>query len=482
MTLSQAKKQLTAAVDFLTGTVAKQPGRNLFMPGDGRYQPAALRPFLGYDQFAGWLIIVEWFWMVTLAHLGEMPRQDAKLLTPQLLNKLLRAITTSALDIKERETKHDILALLALMRPHLPKPLHRWLHFCATSHDIMETAYALQLNHTVARVFHPQAQKVDTIWRARIRSHAATLQAGRTHLQTALPVTVGAWLAVLHNRFVGAAANTRALSHAVVGKFSGAVGTKASQVALLETTRGEVVLMGMLGLPPAKISTQIAPPESKARFYFELVLLSGVLANLGEDVRILQSSQFGELASASSSSSAMPHKTANPIAAEKLAGMHVTVQAEFGKITGTLVSDLQRDLRSSNVLRSFSAILVYTYEQLITAERLLTSLRVNTTRCRQNFDVSAKLVVAEVMHLYLQRAGYADTHHLVHTVIAPQAAQTDGTLTAQMDSYLAGQNNAALKRIWGDTPAPIKKIIEHPDTYLGQAVAMANKETSNKLH
>lgn len=46
------KKELGKAVDMLQ-EAANQNGRNLQMPGDGRYQPKALKAFFGYDQWAG---------------------------------------------------------------------------------------------------------------------------------------------------------------------------------------------------------------------------------------------------------------------------------------------------------------------------------------------------------------------------------------------------------------------------------------------
>src|SRR3989338_539806 len=117
--------------DLLTGiikselpTVAGQKGRNLFMPGDGRYQPDPLKPFLGYDMWAAFLIIVEWFWLETLATIGIMPAKDIILLTPERLIRLLMRITTTKQDAVERITRHDILALLQLIRQCLPKILH----------------------------------------------------------------------------------------------------------------------------------------------------------------------------------------------------------------------------------------------------------------------------------------------------------------------------------------------------------------------
>jgi len=67
----------------------------------------------------------------------------------------------------------------------------------------------------------------------------------------------------------------------------------------------------------------------------------------------------------------MPHKRANPVVAENNCGMHVDVMAEFMKVMMTLVSDLQRDLRWSCVMRSYSACMTYGYQQLINTESCL---------------------------------------------------------------------------------------------------------------
>lgn len=465
---------------------------NLQMPGDGRYQPEELKPFLGYDNWASWLIIVEWFWMIALGQIGIIPKKDAKLLTGNRLARLISIITTSKQDWEEkRNTKHDILALLKLMRQYMPRALCKWLHFCATSYDIINTAYALQISITFERVFWPMLCETDKIWREKIAEHANTLQAGRTHLQTALPVTVGFWLAQLHSRFTDAAKEALFRSWQVPGKFSGAVGTYASQKVFIKSREAEKVLMEILGLPTARISTQITPPEGTARFYFELVLLSGVMANFGEDVRILQSSQFGELITASSSSSAMPHKTANPIAAENDAGMQVSVISEAMKVVLTLVSNLQRDLRWSNVMRSHSAVMVYCFQQIKTTLRILKSIEVNQQKCRDNFDVAGKLVVAELLHLALQKSGYPDTHGFVNETIVPRAVKSSDNLLVETERYIEdsphnpnGSKTGYIEQLethWKSAKKEVEFYLEHPEKYLGYAREIAIKEAENGL-
>jgi len=480
-TMKKGCKEFYVAIVMLK-EAAREKGKNLQMPGDGRYQPKELKAFLGYDQWAAWLIIVEWFWMKTLAVIGVMPKEDAALLTEERLSALLYAVTTTDQDTKEKYTKHDILALLALMREHLPEQLHRWLHFCGTSYDIINTAYALQLKVLFEEVFMSKLRELDELWRGKIAENASVLQPGRTHLQTALPVTVGFWLANLHNRFVSCSRKAASLAGEIPGKFSGAVGTSASQRALIKSKKGEKVLMEMLGLPVAKISTQITPPEGMARFYHELVLLSGALANLGEDTRILQSSQFGEIISDSSSSSAMSHKKANPIAAENVSGMHVTVIAEFLKVSMTLVSDLQRDLRWSNVMRSYSSIAVYVYQQILTAERLLKSMSVDKDRCMENFNEQGNVVVAELLHLFLQREGLPEAHHFVNKEVMPRTPSGVDLLSTvehfEKDSAFAPISVEMLANL---KSSAVVAYLKSPEKYIGDAIVISKREAKNKL-
>jgi len=491
--IRDGRVSLSKAIEALRDASQFQ-SRNLQMPGEPRYQPEIAKPYLGYDQRAGWLILVEWYWLETLAEIGTMPDKDASLLTEELLSFLLNNITTTVQDAKEKEqgkpwSNHDILALLACMREYLPSVLHRWLHYCATSYDIICTAYALQAKVTFENVLVPELSGLDEIWRSEFSRTADYLQAGRTHLQTALPVTVGFWLAQIHNRFISCSRKAMMLAQEIPGKFSGAVGTSASQRVLIQSREGEKILMEMLGLPVAEISTQIAPPEGMTRYYHELFLLSGALANLGDDTRILQSSQFGEIKSASSTSSAMSHKIANPILAENIAGMHVSVIGEFIKIMLTLESNLQRDLRWSSVMRSYSAVTVFTLQQILTAKRLIKSIKVDIPKCLQNFDVDGKLVVAELLHLFLQSKGVPDAHHLVNKIIVPIAKKSGENLYEAIHNYdPEGEFASDIAMVWGllkkedvKDETTIIHYLELPEEYIGDAVAIARREAENKL-
>ena len=463
--------------------------RDLQMAGHGRYKPLDLQPYLGYDNFAAWLMIVEWAWLKTLAKKQIMPKRDAKYLKSEILYDLIRSITTSDQDLEEAKTRHDIIALTNLMKQHykskkFPPQLHKWLHYCATSYDIISTAYALQYRLTFDRVILPKMRQVDTHWRELIATNVDTLQAGRTHLQTALPITVGFWAAQLHNRYVR---NCRSAAHhanVVEGKFSGACGTSASQVVMMGDINAEECVLNMLGLAIAPISTQIAPPESLQSAYHALVQVSGTLANLGEDGRILQMSAIQELRSSSSTSSAMSHKTSNPIASEQLMGMHRTVVSQFNLLLMNMVSDLQRDLTGSSCMREYSGILVLVYQQLLTAERWLKNLKIDVERCRINLSAEERYLTAEVLHLALGMAGMPDAHHFVNESIIPITRSCGCSLSEAIEMYCNSPTNADksecaefLKKV----PPDIMELLHQPELYIGKSKQIAMQELNNIL-
>lgn len=472
------------AVDMLVKAAYPKSGKpkNLQMPGDPHYQPDELRPYLGYDMRVSWQILVAWFWMVDLAITGVMPKSTARLLTGKLLKTMLVEITTTRVTALERKkTKHDILALLELMRSYMPVQLHRYLHLGLTSYDLISTAYAVQFKQTFLFVFYPKACQVDEQWRTHIRKYAKTLQMARTHLQDALPITAGFWLSGRHSRFVSSMKIARLFAGDMPGKFSGAVGAKAAILTLSGGKDLEAEALKLLELPSPRISTQITPAEPMERFFHELKLISGVLAQLGEDVRHLQASAVGEVISASSTSSTMSHKGANPVAAENVAGMYRSVLAQFVAVMMNQQSDLGRDLRDSNVMRSYGAVLVFIYQQLKTVDRLLKTFKVDEKRCVKNFWLSGKLVTAELLHLSLQRAGYQDAHTFVNKFIVPLARESGNDLATEMDDYVSSVKDEQIREIWHNIPEDVYNILGNSNRYIGQAIKVAKNEAKNVL-
>ena len=104
----------------------------------------------------------------------------------------------------------------------------RWLHWGATTQDIMDTAVVLQIRDGLdlieADLAAARGHLADLA-----RRHRDTPMAGRTHLQHALPITFGykaaVWLSAL-DRHAERLAQLR--PRVLLAQFGGAVGTLAS--------------------------------------------------------------------------------------------------------------------------------------------------------------------------------------------------------------------------------------------------------------
>jgi len=496
MTIKQAREMLAAAIAYLA-VLAEDPRRVLVMHMDHRYeeQQPELVPYLGYDQWAAWLVIVEWFWMVALAIIGVMPEKDARLLTTERLLYVLKHVTTTKQDRleygdKKKGTKgmgHDILALLALMRRYLPKGLWKWLHYTATSYDTISTAYALQLRVVFSLVLWPKMMALDETWRAKINEYLTTRQMFRTHLQPAIPGTVGFYLACAHRQFTDCALELQRAALAMPGKFCGFVGTAASQRAVGIPKKAERTLMSILDLPVAKGSTQIAPIHHTVHFYSDLVAIGGPMMSLCEDLRILHMPELGEVVPSkevdvTSTSSAGAAKEANPIRAENAIGADTIVLSCALRPWLTRGSNFQRDLRWSSVMRTFIEALEYFAQELYSVKRQMSVLAFNEERCLHWVQTFGPASLAELLHNALQREGFAGAHTFVKKELIARVKAGAPNLCVAAELYLqANETDQKFRRAWKGLTRRELHLLKHPTHYMGDAIKDARRETTNGL-
>lgn len=449
------------------------------MPGNPRYQPQSLVPYFGYDNLARYLIMVEWALLEALVDIKVIPKEEASLLTYELKESLISTITTTALDEREKITKHDIRALVQLMQENMPEPLRKWVHYTATSYDIIENARIIAYKRAFREVTLPTL--IDLIENLSFKAgeFASVVQIGRTHGQHALPITAGFWLATLLNRVVDSAQNLIEVENHLEGKFSGAVGANNAQVSLGLEKRAqeyfsmtfEKVVLSKLNLNPSIISTQILQPNPLARFLFGHVLASGDLAQFGRDGRNLQRTEISEVAekfvAKQVGSSTMAHKR-NPISFENTEGMFEIVKAEYLKVLACLVSDHQRDLVGSSVMREFPTIVVLLQHQLERMNRVIPNMVVDKIALEKNFSNSAELIMAESLYLILQLYGYAgDAHELVNRILIPNAQRSGRPLIEELVRLSLNDQN--IEHVLAQIPKEMTDILRNPHKYIGKA-------------
>jgi len=466
--------------------------KNLQLPGNPRYQPKSLQEIFGYDNLYRKAIEVEFAALQTLYDYKFISPEDFLSFTSELRTQIIEEITTTMVDKVEREvTKHDIRALVQLIQARLPEKLRRFVHVPLTSYDVIDTARVLQFKDAFELSLKPALNSLMVDFVKIILANKNQIQIGRTHGQHALPITVGFWLATVLNRLSENVQRLEEAKNNLRGKISGAVGAYNAQDGFgMECF--EYNVLEKLGLKPAKISTQILPPENLTDFLYSCLLVSATLGQFGRDCRNLMRSEIGEVFESFDAhqvgSSTMAHKR-NPINFENLEGMWLRNKSEFGKVMDTLISEHQRDLVGSCISRDFPIIVVNLQQQLDTLNRqkdgisFLQRLRFDKNNLELNFVMNSDYILAEPIYLALQLYGYAgDAHELVNRKLMKGAKENNISLFEQLRKE--AEADEKLMVIFEKIPQEVCLMLSDASKYTGlaeeKAVAIAY-HVNNKI-
>ena len=343
----------------------------------------------------------------------------------------------------------------------------RYVHWGATTQDIMDSALVLQLRAGLAIIDRDIAALRD-ILAGLSRRHRDTPMAGRTHLQQALPVTFGYKTAIWLSMFDRHAERLAQLKPRVlVGQFAGAAGTLASlgdkgfavQQALCEE-------LG-LGVP---VATWHVARDALAETVNFLALVTGSLGKIAFDIMIMASTEFGELyepfVKGRGASSTMPQKR-NPISSELMLAASKAVRQHAGLMLDAMVQDFERATGPWHaewiaIPESF----VLTAGALHQAKFALAGLVVDEQKMAANLGISRGLIVAEAVMMGLApMIGRQDAHDVVYD--ACRLANENGLTLA--DALSADPRvSARIDR------ATIDRLTS-PETYLGLAPDMVDR-------
>jgi 3-carboxy-cis,cis-muconate cycloisomerase len=231
-------------------------------------------------------------------------------------------------------------ALIAALRETVPAEARGFVHWGATSQDIIDTALVLIIADSLRILESRLSGLADTLG-ALANRHRRTVMPGRTRFQPAVPITFGAkvagWLAPLL-RDLRRLAEMR--PRLLVLSLGGAAGTLSSFGG-----RGYEVARALadeLGLGIATAPWHAAR-DNFAELASWLALLTGTFGKIGEDIILLAQSEIGELAlGAVGGSSTMPQKS-NPVGPETLVALARFNAASVGTMMGAMVHAHERD-------------------------------------------------------------------------------------------------------------------------------------------
>ena len=267
---------------------------------------------LGDRVFVNALVEVEIALARAEARAGVIPAQAAEEIGKAVPDR----IDPAALAAGTARSGFPIIALVQELRKQAGAEAAPFVHWGATTQDIMDTACVLQLR-SVMRVLRSRLVEVIRNLVALAEAHRVTVLAGRTHSQQALPITFGlkvaGWIAPLARNM---ARLDEILPRLSVVQFGGAAGTLAALGDKGLRVTKELAAELKLNVPSMPWHTQ---RDGFVEFAGWLSLVTGSLGKMAQDVILMAQSEVSEAGESAESgrggSSTMPQKT-NPITSE----------------------------------------------------------------------------------------------------------------------------------------------------------------------
>ena len=381
-------------------------------------------------------------------------------------------VTAEEVAAEEATTRHDVRALVNVIRSLVPDEAKRYVHLGATSYDIVDTANALRYRECIERAVIPAVAAVVARCIAIAEAEADTPQIGRTHGRHAEPITFGFAVASYISRLGDRIGLLQGASQRLPGKLSGAVGAYNALGLLSADPRGlEKRFLDSLGLERRSTSSQIVEAEGWSDLAHACLTTLGVLANLADDMRHLQRTEIGEVAEAFAAeqvgSSTMPHKR-NPVSFENVKSIWKAMAPRIVTTYMDQISEHQRDLTNSASQRFLGEILAATAYAARRMAGSLEGIRVDRDRLKANLALTRGAIVAEPLYVLLAKYGHPDAHEAVRklTLEAERTGRTlmeVATVDADVRSYLATL-----------TPEE-RRVVDQPEEYRGLAADVARE-------
>jgi 3-carboxy-cis,cis-muconate cycloisomerase len=426
----------------------------------------AMRGLFGDEPFLARCVEVEAALARAQGRLGIIPVEAGEAITRAANGR--RALDLVRLK-KETETVGYPILPLVRQLAEWAGDYGRYIHWGATTQDIMDTAVVLQIRAGLGLIEEDLTA---------IRGHLAELarryrdtpMAGRTHLQHALPVTFGykaaVWLSALDRH----ADRLRELRPRVLFvQFGGAAGTLASLGNDEESLETRAALAGELALRDPSITWHVTR-DGIAETVQVLALLLGSLGKVALDVMLMSATEFGEAAepfvAGRGSSSTMPQKR-NPISCELILAAAKVLRQQAGLVLDALVTDFERATGPWHVeWVALPEAFGYAAGALCQARFMLGGLIVDAGRMAKNLAMTHGLIVAEAVMMGLApHTGRNEAHDLVYDACRV-AIETDRPL---LDVLLE------TPAVAGPLGAEKLRALTDPANYLGAAPAMVDQ-------
>jgi adenylosuccinate lyase len=362
----------------------------------------------------------------------------------------------------ESEISHDMMAMVKAIAEVCGES-GRWVHYGATSNDILDTATGLQLSQALGLI----DEKLRLLLGVLLKRSAETkslICIGRTHGQHGVPTTYGLRFAIWASevgRHIERLGQLR--PRVVVGQMTGAVGTQAALGP--KAMEVQATMMDELGMGSVDVSNQVISRDRYAEYFMFCANVATTLDKIGIEIRSLQRTEIGEVEEAFGAqqvgSSTMPHKR-NPIKSEQVCGLARIIRSSVEPALQNNTLWDERDLTNSSCERVlFPETSVLTDHCLRLMTTVLEGLVIKPEAIRRNLAFLHGINMAESVMIELTRKGMSrqDAHERIRS--ASMQALAEGRSLADV----LGRDTEVLNYC---TKNDIAALL-NPDSYIGTA-------------
>ena len=436
---------------------------------DHRYSLSEAKAFEGLSKYISEEASVQSFAKceaaLVKAHLKVRGQLDDK--KAAALDQAVANIDPEEVYKEEEKTKHNIRALVNVLKTKVPADLGPLVHLGATSVDILDTALSCRMRDVTQNVVLPELKELEKNLCAIAEREADTPQVGRTHGQHAVPITFGWSIAEFVSRLGKSILRIEELSKQLKGKLAGPVGSYNGPSMIVH-------------LEPSEYSNQLVEPEYLLRLLLEMNVAFGIIANLADDLRNLQRSEIGEVfeyfASTQVGSSTMPQKR-NPWNSEHVKSLWKAMCPRVITFYMDQISEHQRDLTNSASQRFIADYVAGFTMAVARMNSVVSGLQADRESMKRNLDnAGGKVkggVLAEPAYILLGEAGVNDGHEVIRkiTLECEQSGKTFfEVLKTHTDAY--AKITAQLEKLGVEDP---QNFFANPERYHGLAAKKSKR-------
>lgn len=347
------------------------------------------------------------------AEVGLIPAEAAQTIASKAKAELMN-IPEIAQEVLK--VKHSLTPTLKALQK-LCGPEHgEWVHYGATTQDIVDTGMMLQLKEAhqiIVRDVRAVARELARL----AQEHRITPIAGRSHGMQGLPTTFGFKVAVVLDEMIRHLDRLReAESRVFAGVLGGGVGTYASFGPLGPEVERRT--MERLGLQAPNICWHSSRDRS-AEYAGLLGMISGTLGKMANEFYNLMRTELDEVeepfTSGKIGSSTMPHKR-NPAALEGLASLTKPIRYNVALVQESMIVEHERDAMSwRGEWIALPESCIYLAAQLASAKAILAGLVVKPENMLRNLNQLGGLLLSErVMFALAKPLGKQTAHEVIY--------------------------------------------------------------------